>query len=109
MIKLIYIFFITIVINIGLFANENKVDCIVLKDENSIICKYTQQRVNYQKNVTFNWIEPNGQTTREKELIVPAGHGSVYDYRYIYGRTSGVWTLKVIDDKVEYKTNFTIE
>jgi len=96
-------------INNNLFANENQADCIILKDENSIICKYIQDRVNFDKNVIFNWVEPNGEISRTKNLIIPAGHGSVYDYRYYSGRTKGIWTFKVTDGEKRYTTNFTVE
>ena len=59
--------------------------------------------------VIFNWIEPNGETTRVRSMIIPAGHGSIYDYRYIKGRTKGNWTFKVIDGDLETKANFIIE
>jgi len=109
MIKFLYIGLMALFINTTLVAqNTAGVDCIILEDENSIVCKYTHTRVSYEKNVTFNWIEPNGQITRTKELTIPAGHGSIYDYRYIKGRTHGVWTFVVVDGESEFKTNFTI-
>ena len=92
-----------------IFADENSVDCLILEDENSIICKYIQTRVNYDKTVKFEWIEPDGKITRIREIIIPAGHGSTYDYRYIKGRAIGTWTFQVIDEQQEYKTTFTIE
>ena len=91
-------------------AQNNEVDCLILEDENSIICKYSIYRVDYDKDIVIQWIEPDNTTiTRERELIIPANHGSIYDYRYIEGRTPGIWTFKVIDDQKEYTTNFTIE
>ena len=100
---------------VGLFASDmleysdNKADCIVLKDENSIICKYTHKRINSDKTVKFQWIEPDGAISRQRDMVIPAGHGSVYDYRFIKGRTKGKWTFKVIDASNEYTTNFTLE
>jgi hypothetical protein len=94
------------------FASANSdADCIILEDEDSIICKYTHTRVDYDKKITVQWIEPNEQITREREMIIPSNHGSIYDFRYKQGRTKGVWTFKVIDKDVdeEYTTNFTIE
>jgi len=90
-------------------ANENNVDCLILEDENSIVCKYSLMRVDHEKNILIQWIEPDNTVTREREMIIPVNHGSVYDYRYIEGRTKGVWTFKVIDEDKEYTTNFTIE
>jgi len=91
------------------YGEENNVDCLILKDENSIICKYSLNRLDYEKNILIQWIEPNKTITREREITIPANHGSVYDYRYIQGRTKGVWTFKVIDKNTTYTTNFTIE
>ena len=92
------------------FAQANgNVDCIILEDEDSIICKYTHTRVDYNKNITVQWIEPNNQITRTREMVIPAHHGSIYDFRYKQGRTKGIWTFKVIDEDKEYTTNFTIE
>ncbi len=108
--KLIYTFLLVLFTHNLLVAQDAPdVDCLILEDENSIICKYIHKRVDYDKNVIFNWIEPSGKITRVKELIIPAGHGSVYDYRYIKGRTHGVWTFTVTDGEKEFKTNFTIE
>jgi len=90
-------------------AEERDVDCLILEDENSIICKYSFTRVAIDKNILVQWIEPNGKITREREITIPANHGSVYDYRYIQGRTKGIWTFKVLDKKEEYTTHFTIE
>ena len=88
---------------------ENNSDCIILKDENSIICKYTHKRTNEEKNVQFNWIDPMGIISRQRTMIIPAGHGSVYDFRYINGRASGIWIFEVIDNNISYKTKFKIE
>ena len=93
----------------AVLAYENGVDCIILEDENSIICKYSLSRVSYEKKVLFQWIEPDKTITRERELVIPANHGSVYDYRYIEGRTKGIWTFKAVDGQDIYTTNFTIE
>jgi hypothetical protein len=92
-----------------LHASVEKVDCIILEDENSIICKYTHERVPLDKNVTVQWIEPDGIISRTRDMVIPAFHGSVYDYRYVEGRTKGVWTFKVIDKPNEFTTTFNIE
>ena len=90
-------------------ANDKNVDCLILDDENSIICKYTHTRLAHDKTISVQWIEPNNQITRSREMIIPAQHGSVYDFRYKEGRTKGIWTFKVIDSGDEYSTTFTIE
>ena len=93
------------------YAGEtpNGVDCLILEDENSIICKYTHERADFDKEVEFQWIEPDGRVTRKRAMIIPAYHGSIYDYRYIEGRNKGEWTFKVIDNGIEYKTTFVLE
>jgi len=94
------------------FANANSdknVDCLILEDENSIICKYTHERINTDKIISVQWIEPDSKITRERDMVIPAHHGSIYDYRYIEGRTKGTWTFKVIDNGDEYQTNFEIK
>ena len=107
------IIFISLIFLINLYAIdkniEKRIDCIILEDENSIICKYTHERIQKDKMVIFNWIEPNGETTRVRSMIIPAGHGSVYDYRYVNGRAKGKWTLKVVDSNKSFETNFIIE
>ncbi len=90
-------------------VNNTKADCVILKDENSIICKYSHKRLKTQRTVKFNWIEPDGKISRTRDMIIPAGHGSVYDYRYIKGRTKGKWTFEVIDGTEKAYTNFTLE
>ena len=97
--------------SLSVLADEtsSKVDCILLKDENSIICKYTHERININKTVKFEWYEPDGVVSRVRVISIPAGHGSVYDYRYIKGRTAGLWRLEVTDNNVVVKTNFIIE
>jgi len=90
-------------------ASENKADCIILEDENSIICKYSHERIPLEKKITVKWIEPDGSVTRIRDMIIPALHGSVYDFRYVNGRTNGIWTFTVIDNGDEYTTSFTIK
>lgn len=112
--KSILIVFSIIVLNISVLADMtayegSKVDCLVLKEENSIICKYSHKRVNKDKTIRFEWIEPDGTISRTRDMIIPAGHGSIYDYRYIKGRTLGTWTFKAIDESSEYKTTFDIQ
>jgi len=109
--KMIYIVLLQFLLSVACFGQnkEANVDCLLLADENSIICKYTRTRINNDRDIIFHWIDPNGLLSRKRELIFPANHGSIYDYRYISGRLSGTWTFKVVDGKNEYKTNFIIK
>jgi hypothetical protein len=106
-----YLISLLFLLNTAIYANEQAIgaDCILLEDENSIICKYTHERVDYDKEVIFHWIEPDGVTTRKRVMRIPSFHGSVYDYRYMKGRANGTWTFKVIDNKKEYSTTFEIK
>ncbi len=104
-------FLILSILSTLLFAYDDakEADCIILKEENSIICKYTHVRISDEKKVTFNWIEPDGVVTRTRVMTIPAGHGSVYDYRYLEHRTKGTWTFEVVDGESKITTEFTIE
>ena len=89
--------------------DEKAADCLILKDENSIICKYTHERSTEDIDVVFEWIDPNGEISRERKMAIPAGHGSVYDFRYISGRMKGTCTFKFIENDREIKTTFELE
>jgi hypothetical protein len=91
------------------YESNNSVDCIILKDENSIICKYIHTRSSEDKKVEFIWIDPDGEISRQRTMLIPAGHGSIYDYRFINGRVTGKWTLEVLDNNKSFTTNFIIE
>jgi len=91
------------------YDQEPKVDCLILEDENSIICKFESQRSVEDQSIIVQWIDPQGDVSRSRDMIVPAGHGSVYDYRYIKGRLSGIWTFKVILADKEYTTKFELK
>ena len=84
-------------------------DCLIIEEENSIICKYSNVRKSYDRNIKIFWINPKENISREKEVLVPAGHGSVYDFRYIEARIKGLWSFKVIDNEKEFSTTFEIK
>ncbi|MEA3314494.1 MAG: hypothetical protein U9Q30_01395 [Campylobacterota bacterium] len=104
-----YILFGAVILPNFLFADKSNIDCIPLEGENSIVCKYTQERVNYAKVVKFKWIDPNGVLSRERDMEIPAFYGSVYDYRYLSGRLKGQWKFQVIDRNNIYETTFIID
>lgn len=89
--------------------NKNNVDCLILEDENSIICKYTHKRQEKEKEIIVQWIDPNNNLSRERTLIIPPGHSSVYDFRYIEGRAKGIWKFKLLDDDFNTSTTFEIK
>lgn len=87
----------------------NEVDCLVIKEENSIICKYMSERSTEDKFVNVEWINPRGEVSRARKILFPSGHGSIYDFRYLSGRESGVWTFKVLDGDKEFKVEFEVK
>lgn len=88
---------------------ESPVDCLILQDENSIICKYVLPRAEEDKEIKVQWIDPKGELSRERNLLIPAGHGSIYDFRYVNGRMPGIWTFKVFDSDKISEGNFEIK
>lgn len=86
------------------------VDCLILEDENSIICKFEviKDSQNEQK-IVINWVNPNGEISRTREMLIPAGDGSAYDFRYLDGRESGKWDFKIIYNEKEYSTSFELK
>ncbi|MCT7574845.1 hypothetical protein N5U00_05850 [Aliarcobacter butzleri] len=86
------------------------VDCLILEDENSIICKVEviKDPQNEQK-IVINWVNPNGEISRTREMLIPAGDSSAYDFRYLDGRESGKWDFKIIYDEKEYSTSFELK
>lgn len=110
MIKKILILFITIFsYSFALDENTKSVDCLILKDEDSIICKYQTIRKKSDENILIHWIDPDGEISRTREMTVPAGHDSIYDFRYIKNRALGVWTFKVISGDESYTTTFELK
>lgn len=88
---------------------EPNVDCLILDDENSIICKFERTRQIEDENITVQWIDPLGEISRSRDILISAGHGSIYDYRYVDGRETGIWTFKVITKDKEYSTKFELK
>ena len=86
------------------------VDCLILEDENSIICKVEviKDPQNEQK-IVINWVNPNGEISRTREMLIPAGDSSAYDFRYLDGREKGIWNFKIIYKDKEYSNNFEIK
>jgi hypothetical protein len=88
---------------------EPRVDCLILEDEDSIICKFEINRQTEDQELVFQWINPEGELSRSRDMQIPAGHGSIYDYRYIDGREAGNWIFKVIYKEKEYSTKFELK
>lgn len=101
-----------------LFANQNgnvesynpNIECLILEDEDSIVCKFEVQKdeENSQK-VTINWISPNGEISRSRELEVAPQNASVYDFRYLDGREKGLWSFVIIYKDSQYSSSFELK
>ena len=85
------------------------VDCLILDDENSIICKFEILREDVDQEITIHWVSPSGEISRSREMIIPAGDISVYDYRYLDGREGGKWNFKVNYKGNEYSAHFELK
>lgn len=73
--------------------------CNVLEEGDKIIrCTYSSARVETSRTIQFIWrSETTPHDDRERTLFLPALHGSVYDYRYYYGRAPGKWEVAATD------------
>ncbi|MEA1914877.1 MAG: hypothetical protein U9N30_06140 [Campylobacterota bacterium] len=89
--------------------DEYKADCLILEDENSIICKYIAPSKEQDVILLVKWIDPNNEISRTREVTLFEGHRSIYDFRYLKGRGLGVWTFEVHEGETITRTNFTIE
>lgn len=98
-----------------LIADETTDDylvCEVLGEGSKRIqCTFFTQRVAYDRNITFEWKSPSlEEGHRKRKMILNAHHGSLYDYRYYYGRTPGEWHVCAKEGDIKLsETTFTIQ
>lgn len=85
------------------------VDCLILEDENSIICKFEVVRDVNDQQIVIHWISPTGEISRTREMNIPAGDVSAYDYRYLDGREGGKWNFKIVYNENEYTSSFELK
>jgi hypothetical protein len=73
--------------------------CDILEEGSKIIrCTYSSVRLEKTRTIQFVWrSETTPHDDRERTLSLPALHGSVYDYRYYYGRAPGKWEVAATD------------
>jgi hypothetical protein len=90
-------------------AYSPNVDCLILEDENSIICKFEVIRDIKDQNIIIHWISPTGEISRTRDMIIPAGDVSAYDYRYLDGREGGKWNFRVVYNNNEYTSSFELK
>ena len=84
-------------------------DCLILEDENSIICKFEVIRDVKEQIIIINWISPTGEISRTREMLIPSGDSSAYDYRYLDGREGGKWNFKILYNQKEYTSQFELK
>ena len=103
-----YFFYITVllaaVFHVTLSAEETKnsaLACEIIENDNKKIqCTYLSDRVESDRNITFSWHSTTTpQDDRERTMLLKAYYGSIYDYRYFYGRAEGLWEISVKDDE----------
>jgi hypothetical protein len=92
----------------------NKAECKIseLDKDNTrkiIVCQYIHSRSDTDKEVYIEWINPRREVDRARKLTIPAGHGSVFDYRYLDGRTKGKWRFVATDEDEKYQTSFEVK
>ncbi|RBQ26851.1 hypothetical protein CRU88_05360 [Arcobacter sp. CECT 9188] len=86
------------------------VDCVILEDENSIICKFeVELDIENNQIIVINWVDPNGEISRSREMIIPAGDTSAYDFRYLDGREKGEWNFVVVYKNNDYSSKFELK
>jgi hypothetical protein len=92
---------------------SNSLECQILDEGDKIIrCTYHTTRVAHDRPITFSWRSvKTPQDDRERTIVLKAYNGSLYDYRYYYGRAPGVWNVSVTDeeDNLLGTTSFTID
>lgn len=88
---------------------DPNVDCLILEDEKSIICKFEIIRDTKDQEIIIHWISPTGEISRTREMIIPAGDMSAYDYRYLDGREEGKWNFRIIYKGNEYTSQFELK
>jgi len=93
-------------------SSANSIVCEVLGEGSKRIqCTFFSQRVGHDRNITFDWKSPSlEEDHRKRKMILNAHHGSLYDFRYYYGRSPGEWHVCAKDGDIKLaETTFVIE
>jgi len=87
----------TLCLAVSLSAQDSTLTCEVVDDGvEQIKCTFATPRKNETREISFYWhSDMHPQDDRERDIVLPANHGSVYDYRYLRGRAQGAWTVTV--------------
>jgi hypothetical protein len=92
---------------------NHKIACDIVEEDDKIIrCTYSSTRLAHDRTIRFVWrSETTPQDDRERTFVLPARYGSVYDYRYFYGRAPGLWRVEARDENGDAlaETTFTLE
>ena len=100
-------FALLIAFTLSIFATDALVCKVVNEDEIlKIKCIYKTARKSYDRNISMAWTSPSTpQDDRFKTVLLPAQHGSAYDFRYFDGRADGSWTISATDDSTGQVTS----
>ena len=90
-------------------SGNNDLALICLDEGDKITCKLLTKRVNEDREVEFEWKSPNGKDDREREMVLPANHASIFDMRNKGGRSKGKWTVTAEIDDEEVTASFKIQ
>lgn len=104
--------FLFMLLSINLYSSEplHTAECLILEDENSIVCKYNSPSNQNERVVTISWINPEGIIQRKREITIAPLNSSIYDFRFLDGLESGQWQFVVLEDNKEVaKTTFTMQ
>ena len=94
----------------GLSKKSKPAEGLICSDEgDKIVCKLYTKRVDYKRDVSFDWESPNDKDDRKREMSLSANYANVFDSRLKKGRAKGIWEVEVELDDKEYKTTFRID
>ena len=91
-------------------SKDKSTEGLVCSDEgDKIVCKLHTKRVDYKRDVSFEWESPNDKDDRKREMALSANYANIFDSRLKKGRAKGLWEVEVELDDKEYKTSFRID
>ncbi len=82
---------------------------VCIEEEGKITCKLMTKRINKDREVAFEWKSPNGKDDRERKIVLPANHASIFDMRHKDGRVKGRWEVSAALDGDEVSTTFSVQ
>ncbi len=89
--------------------SSNKNEALICLDEDEkITCKLMTKRVKKERSVRFKWESPHGKDNRERTMVLPVNHASIFDARDKKGRAKGKWKVVVELDGDKVSTSFQL-